>query len=297
MNPDCASEFPVIAHVPVLINEHNSAFRINDFQQENPTYYAQNSFPDTRTRTHAFPGLRKRMPLPPEYITARNVFAKLKQLIIQRGKHAQVLILGGGIMGCELRTIIETPEFECIETDVAIGPRTQLVVDAHDIPFADSTFDCVIAQAVLEHVADPYRCVSEIHRVLKPDGIVFAGTPFLQPVHGGVYDFTRFTYRGHRRLFRNFKELESGAGGGPGYVLAFAYQHFMDQLFRNRGLRCMANTFARATSFWMKYVDFLLLKSPGAYDSASSFYFIGQRSEQILSDRALTKEYPAHPPL
>jgi len=38
-------------------------------------------------------------------------------------------------------------------------------------------FDGAIAQAVLEHVADPYRCVAELHRVLKPDALVYAEIP------------------------------------------------------------------------------------------------------------------------
>ncbi len=43
-----------------------------------------------------------------------------------------------------------------------------LICDAHDIPFADRSFDGVIVQAVLEHVVDPFRCCEEIHRVLIP---------------------------------------------------------------------------------------------------------------------------------
>lgn len=32
----------------------------------------------------------------------------------------------------------------------------------------------------------------------------------------GVYDFSRFTYLGHRRLFRQFDDVQSGMCGGPG---------------------------------------------------------------------------------
>ena len=68
-------------------------------------------------------------------------------------------------------TLYSNPSFETINADVSFGPVTDLICDAHDIPFQDETFDCAIAQAVLEHVLDPYRCVLEMHRVLKPNGI------------------------------------------------------------------------------------------------------------------------------
>ncbi len=84
----------------------------------------------------------------------------------------------------------------------------------------DESFDGVICQAVLEHVLDPYRCVEEIHRVLRPNGLVYAETPFMQQVHGGTHDFTRFTHLGHRRLFRKFAEVDSGVVCGPGMALA-----------------------------------------------------------------------------
>ena len=46
-----------------------------------------------------------------------------------------------------------------------LGPATT-VAEARFL--ADAGVDAVIAQAVLEHVLDPHRCVEEIHRVLKP---------------------------------------------------------------------------------------------------------------------------------
>lgn len=39
-----------------------------------------------------------------------------------------------------------------------------------DIPYADGSFDAVLVVDVLEHVDDPAHLVSEIARVLKPDG-------------------------------------------------------------------------------------------------------------------------------
>ena len=45
------------------------------------------------------------------------------------------------------------------------------------IPYADSSFDMVFADNVLEHLDDPAAVFSEIHRVLKPGGLFLAKTP------------------------------------------------------------------------------------------------------------------------
>jgi hypothetical protein len=63
--------------------------------------------------------------------------------------------------------------------------------------------------------------------VLKDGGIVYAETPFMQQVHGSAYDFTRFTWLGHRRLFRKFKEIKSGTCGGPGMALIWSWRYFL----------------------------------------------------------------------
>lgn len=49
-------------------------------------------------------------------------------------------------------------------------------IDAQQIPYADGYFDAVIANHMLYHVPDLPKAISEIHRVLKPGGHLFAGT-------------------------------------------------------------------------------------------------------------------------
>jgi SAM-dependent methyltransferase len=47
-------------------------------------------------------------------------------------------------------------------------------IDAQGLPFGDGTFDAVVANHMLYHVADRDRAVSEIRRVLRPEGTFYA---------------------------------------------------------------------------------------------------------------------------
>ena len=49
-----------------------------------------------------------------------------------------------------------------------------LQADVNCLPFADNTFDVVLVAHVLEHMADPKKALAELHRVLKPGGILVA---------------------------------------------------------------------------------------------------------------------------
>jgi ubiquinone/menaquinone biosynthesis C-methylase UbiE len=190
-----------------------------------------------------------------------------------------------------MESLIGNGSVDLVEIDVSFGQRTMLICDAHDIPFDDESFDGVIVQAVLEHVVDPYRCVDEIHRVLRRDGVVYAETPFLQQVHGGAYDFTRFTHLGHRRLFRRFDEIDSGAACGPGMALAWSYEYFLLSFAQSRVSRAVLAAFSKLTSFYLKYLDEYLIHKAGAIDAASGTYFMGRKGTHVLSDRELIGLY------
>ncbi|MBO0792518.1 MAG: class I SAM-dependent methyltransferase, partial [Ktedonobacteraceae bacterium] len=53
---------------------------------------------------------------------------------------------------------------------------TYEVADAQALPFADESFDAVIANHMLYHIPDLNRALGEIQRVLKPSGHFYATT-------------------------------------------------------------------------------------------------------------------------
>jgi len=279
----CSIKFPVVKGIPVLINEANSLFSISDFANQVQTYF--------RRRSRLEQLAKRILPSVGCNLKAKKNLEAFSDLVVKENSSSRVLIVGGGITGQGLAGILSRSDFEFVETDVVFGPRTSLICDAHDLPFADETFDGVIIQAVLEHVVDPYRCVDEIYRVLKSDGIVYAETAFIQHVHNGRYDFTRFTLLGHRRLFRRFEEICSGAEGGPAIALASAWIGFLLSFSSSTLGRALINVFTRLTLWWLKYFDYYLINQPGGLDSSFENYFMGRKNDKILSDTELIKGY------
>jgi ubiquinone/menaquinone biosynthesis C-methylase UbiE len=49
------------------------------------------------------------------------------------------------------------------------------VANAYDLPFPDASFDRVVATQILLHLADPWRAVTEMRRVLAPGGLISVG--------------------------------------------------------------------------------------------------------------------------
>ncbi len=53
--------------------------------------------------------------------------------------------------------------------------------DATDLPFADASFDRVVAAEVLEHIGDDRRAIAEVARVLRPGGTLAVTVPRYWP--------------------------------------------------------------------------------------------------------------------
>lgn len=85
------------------------------------------------------------------------------------------------------------------------------------LPFGDMSFDTVLLSDVLEHVAQPDQLFVEIVRILKMNGIVILGVPFLYCIHEMPHDYYRYT-RFKLQDFANIHgldivELQEYAGG------------------------------------------------------------------------------------
>ena len=79
--------------------------------------------------------------------------------------------------------------FEYVGVDFD-NPAADLLADAHSIPFADESFDCVFSYAVLEHLHNPFVAIQEVARVLKPGGWFIGTVSQGEPFHSSYFHHT-----------------------------------------------------------------------------------------------------------
>ena len=72
------------------------------------------------------------------------------------------------------------------------------IADAQALPFAADSFDIAVANHMLYHVPDPRLAVAELARVVRPDGVLIAGTV------GATH-------------LRELAEIRAEVFGGPGF--------------------------------------------------------------------------------
>lgn len=79
--------------------------------------------------------------------------------------------------------------------------------DGKQMPFETGSFDHLICTEVLEHVAEPSILISEVSRVLKPEGTAIFTLPWSARFHYKPYDYHRYTPSMLSILFSNFKTV------------------------------------------------------------------------------------------
>ena len=85
-----------------------------------------------------------------------------------------------------------------------LHPRSDevtLVADIQDMHMIENdSYDTAICLEVLEHTPDPFRAAGEIHRILRPGGVLIVSVPHLSRLHDEPDDYFRFTKYGLRDL-------------------------------------------------------------------------------------------------
>jgi SAM-dependent methyltransferase len=270
--------FPTVGRWPALVDFERSIVAPEELRGSPDSSAASHRWAIERLPARARSAWR-----PPNRAAARNVGRLLSLL---EGDSPLVLVIGGGTEGNGVEAIYADRRPRVLAFDIHGSPITQFIADAHQIPLASGSVDAVVVQAVLEHVLDPGQVVGEIHRVLRPGGVVYAESPFLQQVHAGPYDFFRFTASGHRYLFRGFDEIEAGVVAGPGTQLLWSVDHAVRGLTRSE----LAGKLARGLFFWLRYLD-RLVPPDFAMDSASAYYFLGRRADHELTPEEILSYY------
>jgi SAM-dependent methyltransferase len=98
------------------------------------------------------------------------------------------------------------PGVEFLGTDIQEGPNVDKVEDVTKLSFGDATFGTVFALETLEHVSDPIRACEQMHRVLKPGGVLAISSPSMFfPIHAHPWDYWRFTPEAFQLLLKDFE--------------------------------------------------------------------------------------------
>ncbi|HVV41648.1 MAG TPA: class I SAM-dependent methyltransferase [Nitrobacter sp.] len=121
---------------------------------------------------------------------------------------------------------LSAPMLEKARARIASGRyphvRDVFLMDAHDMTFADASFDCVVAQFVITLVANPERVLSECHRVVKPGGRIILVNHLYSEV-GAAAAVERWAARKTRGLGLRpefpFTRLQAWAQANEGAIL------------------------------------------------------------------------------
>lgn len=275
----CASCFPMAGHRPILLRSDNALFSIDDYRK---------AVPDHKNRSEGF---ARFVPSPSVNLASDRVLSKLRTTLDASGA-CNILVVGGGRQRAWLDPLLRAVQaHRVVYSDIDLGADVDLFCDGHDLPFIDGAFDAVVTTAVLEHVLYPERVAAEIARVLKTGGLLYSELPFMQQVHEGAYDFTRYTLSGHRRLFNAFQEIGSGMVAGPSTALVWSIENFALAFVRKTALRKLTKAFVRVLFGLLKYFDYFLVDRSEAMDAASCTYFFGSKADIPIGDSEIIAKY------
>lgn len=187
--------------------------------------------------------------LNPKWLESTEIYREMVEDVVD--KNSKILDIGCGHSNLLEKAYTKAhsaygidPENDAVDRNPYIKEiRTEYV---ENLSFEDNFFDVVVSAWVFEHLPDPQKALSEIHRVLKPGGVAIFLTPnilnynvwIIRLIPERFHDYLTKKLYGRqendtfpkkykinsikriRKLFKdsNFKEEEIITNGDPSYI-------------------------------------------------------------------------------
>ena len=102
-----------------------------------------------------------------------------------------------------LRPLFSGKDFK--STDLVKEAGIDEIADISNLEnFENESVGTAICLETLEHCKEPFAGIEELHRVLKPNGVLLVSTPFDLGTHNYPDDYFRFTVSGLNQLLKSF---------------------------------------------------------------------------------------------
>ncbi|MBZ4036586.1 class I SAM-dependent methyltransferase [Flavobacterium sp. 17A] len=240
------SELPIHNGIPILLGSQ-SIFNQNDIINSKTTTQDRSHLDTSNVKNYI------RRKLLPSLCTDFNLdkrYETFNKLISRGGK---ILILGAGEKIDYYKNIFSG--CEVITSDVHNQFSPDFIFDGHFIPFADETFDGVLAAQVIEHTINPWKFCTELQRVVKVGGFLQIEAPQSFPYHAQPYDFFRFTFTGMRSLFPECEVVKAELTEGNASNVAVTLSNYFVNLSSQKIIRSAWLFVTRILFGWIKYLD------------------------------------------
>ncbi len=105
------------------------------------------------------------------------------------------------------------PGKKYVGADMRHGPGVDSILNLHDIALPSESVGTILTLDTFEHVEFPREAIAEIHRALKPNGILVISSVMNFPIHDYPYDYWRFTPEAFKSLLKPFAYSFVGFAG------------------------------------------------------------------------------------
>jgi hypothetical protein len=99
------------------------------------------------------------------------------------------------------------PGKEYVGCDLIEGPGVDCILDIRKSNLPSESIGTAIVVDTLEHVEYAREAIEEMHRILKPEGIVILSSVMNFPIHDYPSDYWRFTPSGFKSILKPFSTI------------------------------------------------------------------------------------------
>ena len=203
----------------------------------------------------------------------RHLYGKWFRMINDAIRPGKTLEIGGG--SGNLKEYFG----DAVISDIIYTPWMDVVLDAHQLPFKDGSFDNIVLLDVLHHLVSPVFFFNEAGRVLKPRGRIILIEPYVSLLSFLVYKFL------HQEGMRwNVNPFRGGSAGKRRN--SFQGNQAIPTLFFEKHREKLVKKFPFLSIVKMKRLDFFLYPLSGGFHNRSlcpvSLYPLIECLEKLL---------------
>jgi SAM-dependent methyltransferase len=173
--------------------------------------------------------------------------------------------------------------------DLQPGSDVCQLQDLHALGLRPDSIGTVLLFDTIEHVREPWRAMDELHRCLKPGGVVVMTSVFFFPVHAYPDDYWRFTSSAFGVLLSKFDPVVVNSVGHarlPHTVIGIGSKGACDPEMKHAILSAVNSWLAHGATSWkeralMTLPPIAVASAYGSFERARVLFSRGRgRSEK-----------------